>query len=72
MEKTVKELCEMIRNGELNYNQSTQRKFIYADMDAQLPGGATTKAGSLLNSILEKDIQLPGLFFLEKHWYKST
>lgn len=63
MEKTVKELCEMIRNGELNYNQSTQRKFIYADMDAQLPGGTTTKAGSLLNAILEENIQLPGLFF---------
>ena len=63
MQKTVKEICDMIRMGELNYNQSTQRKFIYADMRAQLAGGCTTRAGSLLNSILEKNIQLPAVYF---------
>lgn len=63
MQKTIREICEMIRNGELNYNQSTQRKFVYADMSAQLDGGCTTKSGSLLNSMLEKDIQLPAVYF---------
>lgn len=63
MQKTVNEICGMIRSGELNYNQSTQRKFVYADMSAQLSCGITTKSGSLLNSILEKDIQLPAVYF---------
>lgn len=63
MVKTVKEICEMINKGELHYNQSTQRKFVYADMSAQLSCGVTTKSGSLLNSILEKNIQLPAVYF---------
>lgn len=63
MQKTVREICEMIQNGELHFNQSTQRKFVYADMPAQLSGGVTTKAGSLLNSILEHNIQLPAVYF---------
>ena len=63
MQKTVREIMAMINNGELHYNQSTQRKFVYADMAALLAGGRTTKAGSLLNSILEKNIQLPAIYF---------
>lgn len=60
---TVKKICEMIQQGQLHYNQSTQRNFVYADMPAQLPGGVTTKSGSLLNSMLEKNIQLPAVYF---------
>ena len=29
MQKTVKEIIEMIDNGTLHYDQSTQRNFIY-------------------------------------------
>lgn len=62
-QKTVREIIEMIDNGELHYNQSTQRKFIYADLSAQLKWGKTTKAGSVIHSILEDKIQLPGVYF---------
>ena len=67
MQKTVREIMDMISSGELNYNQSTQRNFVYADMKAQLNCGETTKSGSLLNSILEQNIQLPALYF----WYNT-
>ena len=67
MEKTVREIIEMIDNGELHYNQSTQRKFVYADMPVQLNCGKTTKAGSLIYSILEEGIQLPAVYF----WYNT-
>ena len=63
MQKTVNEIIEMIENGELCYNQSTQRKFVYAWYEAHLPCGKTTKAGSLINAILEENIQLPALYF---------
>lgn len=68
MEKTVREIMDMIRSGELHYNQSTQRKFVYASMPAaNFAQGDTTKSGSLLNSILEKKIQLPAVYF----WYNT-
>lgn len=67
MQKTVREIIDMIRNGQLHYNQSTQRKFVYADMDAQLSCGKTTKAGSLINAILEENVQLPAVYF----WYNT-
>ena len=63
MQKTVREIIDMINAGKLQYNQSTQRKFVYADMDAQLDCGKTTKSGSLIHSILEYDIQLPAVYF---------
>jgi hypothetical protein len=63
MKLTVREICNQINSGKLHYNQSTQRKFVYADMDAQLTVGKTTKAGSLIYSILEKNIQLPAVYF---------
>lgn len=56
MQKTVREIIDMINAGQLHYNQSTQRNFIYADMEAQLASGKTTKAGSLINAILEEGI----------------
>ena len=63
MQKTVRELIDMINAGKLHYNQSTQRKFVYASIDAQLDCGKTTKSGSLIHSILEYDVQLPALYF---------
>ncbi|MDY2735818.1 HNH endonuclease [Intestinibacter sp.] len=63
MQKTVREIIDMINTGKLQYNQSTQRKFVYADIDAQLDCGKTTKSGSLIHSILEYDIQLPAVYF---------
>lgn len=63
MQKTVREIIEMIDRGELHHNQSTQRKFVYADMPVQLNCGKTTKAGSLIYSILEEGIQLPAVYF---------
>lgn len=67
MQKTVQEIMDMITNGKLHCNQSTQRKFIYCDMEAQLSCGKTTKSGSLINAILENHIQLPALYF----WYNT-
>jgi len=63
MQKTVREIIDMINNHQLYYNQSTQRKFVYADMQAQMPWGPTTKSGSLINAILEEHIQLPAIYF---------
>lgn len=63
MRKTVKEIIDMIDNNELYYDHSTQRKFIYEDMTAQTNDGKLTKAGSLIYSILEYNIQLPSLYF---------
>lgn len=63
MKLTVREIIERINDGRLCYNQSTQRKFVYASIDAQLKSGKTTKAGSLINAILEENIQLPAVYF---------
>lgn len=63
--KTVREIIKMIDDGELHYNQSTQRKFIYADLESQLKWGKTTKAGNVIHSILEDKIQLPGVYFFK-------
>ena len=63
MQKTVREIIDMINAGKLQYNQSTQRKFVYASIDAQLDCGKTTKAGSLIHSILEYGVQLPAVYF---------
>jgi hypothetical protein len=63
MQKTVREIIDMINAGKLQYNQSTQRKFVYASIDAQLDCGKTTKSGSLIHSILEYGIQLPAVYF---------
>lgn len=64
MQKTLRELLEMVENGELNTEHSTQRKFLYADEPALLESGEqTTKAGAVINSILELGIQLPAIYF---------
>lgn len=63
MQKTVREIINMIDCGELHHNQSTQRTFIYADMSVQLNCGKTTRAGKVIYSILEEGIQLPAVYF---------
>ena len=34
MQMKFSEIMDMIKRGELHYNQSTQRKFVYNSMDA--------------------------------------
>lgn len=64
MKKTMRELIEMIDNGTLHYDHSTQRKFIYAtEMVKLAEGGTISKSGSVIYSILELGIKLPGVFF---------
>lgn len=71
MKKTVQDIINMITNDQLHYNQSTQRKFVYASLEAKIStaysSGSTTKAGSLINAILEDNIQLPAIYF----WYNT-
>lgn len=63
MKKTVEEIIEMIDNGTLHYDQTTQRKFIYYTINKQTDDGSITKAGNVIRSILQFDIQLPALYF---------
>ena len=63
MQKTVKEIIEMIDNGSLHYDQSTQRNFIYFTINQNTDDGDLTKAGNVIRSILQFDIQLPALYF---------
>ena len=64
MKKTVKEIIEMIDSGKLHYDQSTQRNFIYMSMpQVKTDDGDITRAGNVIRSILQFDIQLPALYF---------
>ncbi len=63
MKKTVKEIFEMISSGKLHYDQSTQRKFIYYTENQNTEDGQMTRAGNVIRSILQFDIQLPALYF---------
>lgn len=64
MRKTVKEIIEMIDNGKLHYDQSTQRNFIYMSMpQIKTDDGELTRAGNVIRSILQFNIQLPALYF---------
>lgn len=64
MKKTVAEIVEMIDTGKLHYDQSTQRKFIYVTMPKiKTEDGEITRAGNVIRSILQFNIQLPALFF---------
>lgn len=67
MRKTVKEIIQMIDNGKLHYDQSTQRNFIYMSMpQIKTDDGELTRAGNVIRSILQFDIQLPALYFWDK------
>lgn len=63
---TVKEICLMIDNDILHFDQSTQRRFIYADIKTTTEDGEVSKAGSVIRSILQLGVQLPAVFFWEK------
>ncbi len=64
MKLTVAEIVEMIDNKELIFDMSTQRGFIYNDMVTRLDDGTPiSKAGAVINSILERGIQLPAVYF---------
>ena len=60
MRKTIKEIIEMIDKGKLHYDQSTQRNFIYMSMpQIRTDDGELTRAGNVIRSILQFDVQLP-------------
>lgn len=63
MKKTVQEIIEMIDKGILHYDQSTQRNFIYFTINQNTDDGEITKAGNVIRSILQYDIQLLALYF---------
>lgn len=67
MIKTVRELMDMLRNGTLHTEQSTQRSFLYNNSHDQIIGneygGKITRAGAVVNAIIERDISLPPLYF---------
>jgi hypothetical protein len=64
MRKTIKEIIEMIDKGKLHYDQSTQRNFIYMSMpQIRTDDGELTRAGNVIRSILQFDVQLPALYF---------
>lgn len=68
MTKTVRELINMIKEGTLHTEQSTQRNMVYADIKVK-DGGINddgheiTKAGALIFSILQHNIKLPAIYF---------
>lgn len=64
MKKTVKELVMMYEHGKLHAEQSTQRNFIYNDiMTTNIEGEDISKAGNVIKTILERESQLPALYF---------
>ena len=63
MRKSVAELIEMYENGKIHLSHSTQREFIYNNIYTINSDGKITKAGDVIKSILEEDIQLPALYF---------
>lgn len=64
MKLKVSQLMEMIKSGELKTEHSTQRQFLYGSTACILETGeTTTKAGSVIHSMLELNIQLPAIYF---------
>jgi hypothetical protein len=61
MTLTLKEIFKMIDEKKLHYDISTQRGFIYNDQMVIKEG--MTKAGLVINSILEKKFTLPAVYF---------
>ena len=71
---TVRALIEMIKRGELHYDTTTQRQFIYnnKDMTKLIPStttgcGTMTKAGYVIYNIYNRLINLPPLLL----WYNT-
>lgn len=66
MKLKVKELMQMYNRGKgtIHTDHSTQRSFIYNDQTVTNKEGQNiTRAGDVIKSILERDIQLPALYF---------
>lgn len=64
MKKTVEELVMLYENGKLHTEQSTQRNFIYNDIiTTNIEGEEISKAGNVIKTILERESQLPALYF---------
>lgn len=63
---SVADICTLIDNNFLHFDQTTQRRFIYANMKITTEDGEITKAGNVIRSILQLDVQLPAVFFWEK------
>lgn len=71
MQKTMTELMTMYQDEKfsmgtphsLHAGHSTQRGFIYGDIQVVLEDGPVSKAGNVIRSILQEDIQLPALYF---------
>jgi len=63
MQLTVKQIFDMIDNGQLHYDQTTQREFIYNDEKITTDDGEMTRAGAVIRAILKLDIQLPAVYF---------
>ena len=71
MQKTMKQLITMYQDGKfpietansLHTNQSTQRDFIYNSLTVEREDGILSKAGDVIRSILQENIQLPALYF---------
>lgn len=65
--KSVRELMCMLDEGKLHVEQSTQRSFLYNNANDLIKGnaygGAITRAGAVVNAIIEQNIQLPSLYF---------
>lgn len=73
MKKSIKELLTMISNGQLNTEHSTQRQFLYGMVQDVLESGEViSKAGAVINSILEFDIQLPAIYFFHNTDTETT
>ena len=49
--------------GIFHYDQSNKRNFIYFSINQKTEDGDITKAGNVIRSILQFDIQLPALYF---------
>ena len=71
---TVQEILQMIQDGKLHYDTTTQRQFIYnnKDMTKLIPAAVTgcgtmTKAGYVIYNIFNRSINLPPLLF----WYNT-
>lgn len=67
---SVRELIKMLDEGTLHSDTTTQRIYLYNSSflkKVKTDDGELTKAGYVIYNILEKDIQLPTLYF----WYNT-
>lgn len=64
MKMSISELIRLYESGKLHTEQSTQRNFIYNDiMTTNIEGEEISKAGNVIKTILERESQLPAVYF---------